>query len=635
MASHDTALSERAWEKGDTIGGGGENTGQLQHSEFGLCDNSAYRWVSKVGTEKHDKEYDYPSYVTVLSTYLCYILFILIGHVRDFVGRRMYPSAYSHLMDCDGYAALNSDFDSFYTRRLKTRIDNCFDRPVAGVCGRTVVSLDRFSNDYNHTFRLTGGRTRALNVGAYNYLGFAQSHGECADSVSKGLSLYGLASGGSRLGAGYLDLQRQTEQLVARFLRQEDAMVISMGYATNSTTIPTIMGPGTLIVSDELNHTSLRAGVRISGASIRTFKHANMTSLEEVLRDSIGQGQPLTHRPWRKIMLIVEGLYSMEGTIVNLPRILELKKQYKFYLYVDEAHSIGALGPHGGGVCEYFGIDPDAVDVHMGTFTKSFGAVGGYIAGKKSLVDRIRLDNQSNVYAETMAPPVLVQIMASLTTIMGLGRAPEDRALLPRWMRVSESFINGEEGNMRLQRLAFNARYLHQGLRKLGFIVWGDTDSPIIPLLIFQPTKMTSFSDMMLDRKLALPPTQRWALKDRKWNTASLEYRDVIIENDRPDAPPRRPPVVVVVVAYPATPLISSRVRFCVSAAHTKEDMDDVLRASSEIGDVLNLKYADGGPGGRWSLDAIMRHPLELVKWNGSYTLPEPSAEVRPPHVKL
>lgn len=600
---------------------------KLAHSEYGHCDNDEYRWTSQYDEARLGiTEDDGPSYLTVLSTYLSYIVLILFGHVRDFIGRRFYPSTFAHLRERNGYAALNSDFDSFYTRRLKSRIDHCFERPVTGVCGRTVMTLDRVTYDFCRTFHLTGGKTRALNISAYNYLGFAQSVGECADNVSLGLDRYGISSGGTRLGVGQLDLQRQAELMVARFLHQEDAMLISMGFATNSTTIPAIAGPGTLILSDELNHASLRAGVRMSGASIRAYKHGDLQALEELLRESISQGQPRTHRPWKKIILLIEGLYSMEGTIVDLPRVLELKKRYRFYLYVDEAHSIGALGPRGGGVCQYFGIDPDQVDVHMGTFTKSFGAVGGYIAGKKTLIDRIRLLNHSNVYGETMAPPVIVQIMSTLATIMSVGNDPCDLELLPNWMQFSPEFLAGVEGRRRLERLAFNARYLNHGLRKLGFIIWGSRDSPVVPLLIFQPGKMTLFSLYMLHRELALPPSKRWQLLDREWNCTSLEHAHVVAHTPEGVQPiPRRPPIVVVVVAYPATPIISSRVRFCVSAAHTKEDIDDVLRACDEIGDVLGLKHTNGGPGGRWTIEKITRHARKLVAWDGNQPLPEPA----------
>ena len=601
---------------------------ELKHSEFGINSNPEYRWRSchRQGTHLAEED-ELPSYLTLILTYTTYMLLIVLGHLRDFIGRRFYPRAFINLQEQNGYASLSSDFDSFYTRRLKTRIDHCFDRPVTGVCGRTVMTLDRETKDFNRTFTLTGGQTRALNISAYNYLGFAQSHGECADAVQACLERYGISTGGTRLGAGLQDLQLQTEKLVARFLNQEAALVVSMGYATNSTTIPALISPGSLVVSDELNHTSLRAGVRLSGAVVRTFKHGSLASLEALLRESISQGQPRTHRPWRKIILIVEGLFSMEGTIVDLPRVLELKKRYKFYLYIDEAHSIGALGPNGGGVCEYFGVDRNQVDIHMGTFTKSFGAVGGYIAGKRSVIERVRVANHSNVYAEAMEPPVQAQIIATIATIMGIGQYPEELGLLPRWMHFSPHFLNGGEGQDRLQRLAFNTRYLNQGLRKLGFMVWSSPDSPVVPLLVFQPGKMSLFSTMMLNRQLALPPSERWAVEDREWNSASLEHANVAVdpaEQRGERVPRRRPPIVVVVVAYPATPLISSRVRFCVSAAHTKTDIDDVLIACDEVGTALNLKYQNGGPGGRWTIDEVTTHAREIAAWDGHSPLPPP-----------
>jgi len=134
---------------------------------------------------------------------------------------------------------------------------------------------------------------------------------------------------GSRLEAGSSDLHTVSEALVARFVGMEDALISSMGFATNSTFIPAIVGKGCLVISDELNHASIRFGVRLSGAHVRMFKHNDMRSLESLLREVISQGQPKTHRPWKKILVIVEGLYSMEGTLVNLPGILDLKKKYK------------------------------------------------------------------------------------------------------------------------------------------------------------------------------------------------------------------------------------------------------------------------------------------------------------------
>ncbi|KAF7985782.1 hypothetical protein HWV62_405 [Athelia sp. TMB] len=563
------------------------------HAEFGHCNNEEYRYTSayKPG-DASEVEFDDPPYYILISVYTTFLLVICLSHMRDFFGKRFRPHAYRHLMAHNGYAPLNSDFDSFYTRRFKGRIDDCFSQPVTGVAGRTIVILNRTTPDYNATFTLTGARTRTLNVSSYNYLGFAQAQGGCADAVEEALRRYGVFAGGARLEGGSGELHVQAEALVARFVGREDALISSMGYATNATVIPALVGRGCLVISDELNHTSIRTGVRYSGADVRTFKHNDMRSLEKLLREVIPQGQPRTHRPWRKILIIVEGLYSMEGTLVNLPGILALKKRYKFCLFVDEAHSVGALGPHGRGVCDYFDIDPRSVDILMGTFTKSFGAAGGYVAGTKELIDSIRVHGHSGAYAESMAPPVLAQVVASMASIMGVAaplpspsKTPRNSDLaiaepthpcaapaasVPAWMALPPAFRDGSAGRTRLRRLAFNARYLHGGLKRLGFITYGHPASPIVPLLLFNLGKLPYFHRMMQDRAA---------------------------------------PIVVVVVAYPATSLVTGRVRFCLSAAHTKADVDEVLRACDEIGDVLDLKH---GKGERWPLERILDESVQL-----------------------
>jgi len=191
--------------------------------------------------------------------------------------------------------------------------------------------LDRATKGYGHPFYLTGSRTRALNISSYNYLGFAHSQGGCADAVEESLRRYGVSTCGARLEGGSSELHVTVEALVARFVGQEDALVSSMGFATNSTILPSLVSKGCLLISDELNHASIRAGARLSGANLRMFKHNNMESLESLLREVISQGQPKTHRPWKMILLVVEGLYSMEGTLLNLPAIMEMKKKYKVY----------------------------------------------------------------------------------------------------------------------------------------------------------------------------------------------------------------------------------------------------------------------------------------------------------------
>ena len=329
-----------------------EQFASANHLQFGFCANETYRYKSahKLGTQFKDPHEQDPPYYIVLATYMSYLFLICIGHIRDFFGKRLYPAFYRHLLPYDvsnpcfpgprvvsayhssitqGYAPLNSDFDSFYTRRLKTRMDDCFSSPVTGVPGRTITLLDRESKDYYNTFSLTGTTTRGLNISSYNYLGFASAQGGCADAVEESLRRYGVSTCGARLEGGSSELHRTGEALVARFLGHEDALISSMGFATNSTIIPALASKGCLFISDELNHASIRFGVRLSGASVRMFKHNNMESLESLLKEVISQGQPKTHRPWKQILLLVEGLYSMEGTLLNLPGIMELKKKYK------------------------------------------------------------------------------------------------------------------------------------------------------------------------------------------------------------------------------------------------------------------------------------------------------------------
>lgn len=510
-----------------------------QHAQFGPLGHPSHRYASRhVGGELSEPVLDEPPYYYLLTTYISYLILIIFGHVRDYFGKRFRRERYRHLQSRDGYAPLNSDFDNFYVRRLKMRINDCFARPVTGVPGRYITLIDRESDDFNLHFKLTGTTTETLNMSSYNYLGFAQSVGPCADAVEETVKKYGLSLASSRGDAGTSELHVEVEDLIARFVGKESAMVFSMGFGTNATGFPALIGKGDLVISDELNHASIRFGSRLSGAMIQMFKHNDMRDLERILREAISQGQPRTHRPWKKILLVVEGLYSMEGSMCNLPSIVALKKKYKFHLFVDEAHSIGAMGPRGRGVCDYFGIDPKVVDVLMGTLTKSFGANGGYIAADKSMIDKLRLTNAGAVYGETPAPAVLTQISSALRIIAG-------------------EFVPGQ-GEERLQRLAFNSRYLRLGLKRLGFIVYGHDDSPIIPVLLYNPAKMPAFSHEMLKRKIS-----------------------------------------VVVVGYPATPLVSSRARFCVSAAHTKDDLDRLLEACDEIGNVLQLKFSSGIAGGR------------------------------------
>jgi len=324
----------------------------------------------------------------------------------------------------------------------------------------------------------------------------------------------------------------ELEKTVAEFVGKEDAVVYGMGFGTNSWNIPSLMGQGTLIISDELNHTSIVNGCRASGARTRTFLHNSSEALEHVLRDSIAEGQPgfPSYVKWDKILVIVEGIYSMEGEICRLPGIVAVCKKYKAYIFVDEAHSIGAIGRSGRGVCDQTGVNPKDVDVLMGTFTKSFGGMGGYIAANKELCDYIRVNSSGYVYSTAMSPVVCRQIIESLNIIEGKD--------------------GSDLGRQKLDAIRNNANYFRSELKKMGCGVLGDHDSPIIPVLLYHPTKIASFSRECLSRGLG-----------------------------------------VVVVGFPATPIYSSRARFCISAAHTKEDLKQALKKIKEVVQILKLRY--------------------------------------------
>jgi len=263
---------------------------------------------------------------------------------------------------------------------------------------------------------------------------------------------------------------------------------------------------------------------------VKVFDHNNPAALEKVVKAAIVEGQPRLNRPWRRILILVEGIYSMEGEICKLPEIIAIKKKYKCYLYVDEAHSIGALGKRARGVCDHWGCDPNDVDILMGTFTKSFASVGGYIAAKKEVIQYLRTRSYGQIYETSMTPGAMEQAYQSLLCIMGRDGT--------------------NTGQQKIKQLRDNSNYFRNALRATGYQVFGDEDSPVIPAMLYFPAKIPGFSREAFKRGLA-----------------------------------------VVVVGFPATPLLETRIRFCISASHTRKDLEWAVQQISELGDQLLLKY--------------------------------------------
>lgn len=433
-----------------------------------------------------------------------------------------------------GYPSLYQSFEHFYCRNFFRRLCDGWNNPIGSVPGEMIDLLDRHSDDYNVTFKFKGTKTRAINMGSYNYLGMAENTGPRIEAVKEDIRKYGSSSMSSRSDFGLTATVAELESKMAKYLGVEAAFVVGMGFATNSNNIPAIVGgKGTLIMSDELNHASLIVGCKISGATCKVFKHNNTQDLETKLRRELIKGQPTedgTYKQWRKAIIIVEGIFSMEGTIVNLPEVIRIKKKYKAYLYLDEAHSIGALDR---GVTFYYGCNPLDIDILMGTFTKSFGAAGGYIAGSKDLVDYLKIHSHASCYSATMAAPIARQIIGVIDSIVG-SENPEDN-----------------EGMRRIIKLRENTRYFRGKMKARGFIVMGSDDSPVVPVMVYSATIVVEII--------------RAAMKQN---------------------------VAVVGAGYPATPLLEARVRFCLSSAHTREMLDYVVDVFDDIGSQLHVKFA-------------------------------------------
>jgi len=472
---------------------------------------------------------------TALSTYFAYGLLIAIGHCRDFLNKiglmRTPRSSPQKRTTKTGMAPLVSDFEDFYTRRLYHRIESAWNRPIGSCPASTMTLLHRSRARYGESLELNGRSENVINLGSYNYLGFGDPNSPTKQAVIQALEQFGVSTSSSRIHLGTTRLHAELEDLCAEFLGKEAAMIFGMGFGTNSTGIPGLVGKGGLIISDSMNHSSIACGARSSGATIRVFKHNDVQSLEAVLRHAIISGQPKSHRPWKKILILIEGIYSMEGEICPLPQIVALKKKYGAYLFVDEAHSIGALGPNGRGVCEWSGVDPRDVDVLMGTFTKSFGAVGGYIAADRDVIEYLRANSAGSVYSASISPPAVQQVISAFNIIMHRDGT-----------RI---------GRTKLDSLRENSNYFRKRLMEMGCHILGDWDSPIVLLMLYHPAKIAAFSEECLKRGLA-----------------------------------------VVVVGFPATPLLLARVRFCISAGHTREQLDWTLRQIEDVADEMGVKYA-------------------------------------------
>ena len=247
-----------------------------------------------------------------------------------------------------------------------------------------------------------------INFAWCNYLGLNE-HPSVTEAAKAALDRYGTCISASRMVAGEIPLHRTLEEEIAEFCGTEDALLFVSGHAANVSTIGTIMNDGDLVVHDEFVHNSAVVGIQLSGATSRSFRHNNLDQCEKILRESRGN--------YQNCLIIIEGLYSTEGDVPDLARLVEIKERYGAWLMVDDAHGLGVLGERGSGLAEHCGVDPKKIDILMGTLSKTLASCGGYIAGESALIEILKYTAPGFVYSVGLPPPMAAAALAALRVI--------------------------------------------------------------------------------------------------------------------------------------------------------------------------------------------------------------------------
>ena len=285
---------------------------------------------------------------------------------------------------------------------------------------------------------------RKIMVGSNNYLGLTH-HPYVLQKASEALYRYGTGCTGSRFLNGTLDLHEELEGRLAALMGAESALVFSTGYQTNLGTISALVTRGSVVIHDRLNHASLLDGAQLASGELVRYAHGDMAALRRALERNAGAAG---------ILVATDGVFSMEGNIVDLPTVIELCEEFGARLLVDDAHSVGVLGATGGGTAEHFGVQ-DRVDLTMATFSKSFASIGGAVAGPADVIHYLKHHARPLIFSASMPPSAVATVLACLDIMEA---EPERR-----------------------RRLWENADYLRGGLQALGFDT-GTSETPIIPV---------------------------------------------------------------------------------------------------------------------------------------------------------
>ena len=289
------------------------------------------------------------------------------------------------------------------------------------------------------------GQKRIM-LGSNNYLGLTH-HPKVLEAASRALARYGSGCTGSRFLNGTLDLHVQLEAAIAEFVGKEDCIVFSTGYLANVGLISGLVGRGETVFLDKLDHASIVDGAKMSFGETERFNHGDLAGLERKLeRAGTSKGA----------MIVVDGIYSMEGDIADIPGLVRVARKNGAALAVDDAHSLGVLGPNGDGTAAHFGMTDD-VDIIAGTFSKSLASIGGFVSGSENVINYIRHHSRPLIFTASLPPANTAGVLAALEVL--------------------------QTDTERRERLWANTRRLHEGFRSYGFEI-GPTETPIVPVLI-------------------------------------------------------------------------------------------------------------------------------------------------------
>ena len=346
----------------------------------------------------------------------------------------------------------------------KLGVGNPFFRVHDGLAGATTV---------------IGGES-FTNFSSYNYLGLA-GHPEVNAAAKDAIDRYGTSASASRLVSGERPIHRELEQAIAATHGVDDCVVFVSGHATNVSTIGHLFGPKDLIVHDALIHNSALLGIQLSGARRMPFPHNDWEALDRLLTQDRMQ--------YERVLIVVEGLYSMDGDMPDLPHFVEIKRRHRAFLMVDEAHSLGVLGRNGRGIQEHFGLRGSDVDIWMGTLSKALASCGGYIAGERALVEHLKCAAPGFVYSVGMPPPAAAAALAALRL---LHAEPQ-----------------------RSQALQTRGRQFLEMARSLGVDTGLSIGLSVIPAITHSSLKAVRLSEALFRRKINVQPIVYPAVQER------------------------------------------------------------------------------------------------------------------------